>query len=79
MTDRQIEAGLKLANAKYDEAMRCQVQQEASAWWKFIMILEAMQEAGEENCKHISGGLGACPKCGEPYKNIEAGKERTDE
>ena len=48
MTDRQIEAGLKLANAKYDEAMRCQVQQEVSAWWKFIMLLEAMRKAGKE-------------------------------
>ena len=49
MTDRKIEAGLRLANAKYDEAMRCQAQQEASVWWKFIMLLEAMREAGKEN------------------------------
>ena len=24
-----------------------------------------------KECEHISGGLGACPKCGTPYKNIE--------
>ena len=33
-------------------------------------ISNALLQDGEGKCQHISGGLGACPKCMKPYSEI---------